>query len=303
MITFMTLKKSWMTRSLQNNLIESWHVIMAIIVLIASLIIILSIDSGNGIRLSIRGAGSGLLVYCLIGFIAQIIDGSLGMAYGVSSSSFLLLMGISPRMATAAVHTAEVFTTGASGISHLALNNIDKKLFLKLLLPGIVGSVAGAYLISNVFDGNILKPYIAAYLLILGIMIFIKGILNKGSVIKEPRHVKALALLGGFFDATGGGGWGPIVTSNIIVQGNNPSKTIGTVNTAEFFVTFVSAGIFLLFVGIENWDIVIGLILGGVIAAPFGALISVKMKKKMLTALVGVLIIISSAISIANFLF
>ena len=177
------------------------------------------------------------LLYCVAGFIAQIIDGTLGMAYGVSSTTFLLHLCVPPAVASASVHTAEVFTTGVSGLSHLHLKNVDKRLFIRLAIPGIVGAVIGAFLLSKVLDGNAIKPFIAGYLLILGILIVIKSI--KEPLFKdEIKSVSALGFFGGLLDSIGGGGWGPIVTTNIIHRGKTPLLTIGTVNTAEFFVAF-----------------------------------------------------------------
>lgn len=237
------------------------------------------------------------LFFVMAGFIAQLIDGALGMAYGVSCSTFLLNLGIPPALASASVHTAEVFTTGVSGLSHLLLKNVNLKLFFKLAVPGVIGSVTGAYLLSNLLDGNFIKPYISAYLLIIGILMLIKSF----KVVKPKDNVKNISLLGiagGFFDAIGGGGWGPIVTSNLIFQGKTPKETIGTVNTAEFFVTFFSTGVFIFFVGIDSWKIILGLILGGVIAAPIGALMVNKINPKALMILVGILIIITSSYTI-----
>jgi uncharacterized protein len=243
---------------------------------------------------------SSFIKFILIGFAAQMIDGTLGMAYGVSCSTMLLNMGVSPRVATAAVHTAEVFTTGVSGLSHLKFKNIDKQLFFRIVITGAIGAIIGAYLISEIFDGKAVKPYIAAYLLILGLSILYRGIRNKPKTETRVKRAEGLALAGGFFDAIGGGGWGPIVTSNIIHQGKNPRETIGTVNTAEFFVTFSSTAIFMFFVGIESWQVVLGLIAGGVIAAPFGAYFASKIKRQVLMVLVGIVITITSGITICN---
>ena len=237
--------------------------------------------------------------FILVGLAAQIIDGTLGMAYGVSCSTFLLNLGVAPRIATAAVHTAEVFTTAVSGLTHLRFKNIDKKLFFRLTITGVVGAVIGAYLISEVFDGKVIKPYIAAYLLVLGIVILIKGIRSRKK--KEEKEIKGaewLALVGGFLDAIGGGGWGPIVTSNIIHQGKNPRETVGTVNTAEFFVAFFSTGVFMFFVGIESWQIVFGLIVGGVIAAPLSAFVISKINRRIFMILIGIVIILTSTFTL-----
>lgn len=237
-------------------------------------------------------------VFVLVGFLAQIVDGTLGMAYGVSCSTLLLNLGIPPKVASAAVHTSEVFTTGVSGLSHIRFQNIDKKLFFRIVFTGVLGAVIGAYLIAEVFEGSVIKPYISGYLLILGVVILIKGIQNKQKEATEVKYAEFLALVGGFLDAVGGGGWGPIVTSNLINQGNNPKETIGTVNTAEFFVTFFSTGVFLFFVGINSWQVVLGLILGGVIAAPIGAYLASRVSKRVLLLLVGMAIIITSAYTI-----
>jgi uncharacterized membrane protein YfcA len=230
-----------------------------------------------------------------VGFFAQLVDGTLGMAYGVSCSTLLLNFGVAPKVATAAVHTAEVFTTGVSGLSHLKFGNIDKKLFLRIVITGVAGAMIGAYLISAVFDGKLIKPYIATYLLVLGIVILVKGILNQPKPESKIKYAEVLALFGGFFDAIGGGGWGPIVTSNLINQGKNPRETIGTVNTAEFFVAFFGTGVFLFFVGIDSWKTVLGLIIGGVIAAPIGAYFASRVNKKTIMILIGAVIILTSS--------
>lgn len=233
--------------------------------------------------------------FILAGFLAQIVDGALGMAYGVTSNSLLLGFGSSPKLASAAVHTAEVFTTGVSGLSHIKFGNFDKTLFFKLAIPGIVSSSIGAYLLGKIIDGSVIKPYVSAYLLILGFVILRKSFKNNVNIKENTKNASIFALIGGFMDAIGGGGWGPIVTSNLINQGNTPSIVIGTVNTAEFFVTFFSAGILIYFSGIQSWQIILGLIFGGIIAAPIGAYITKKVERKNLLIIVGILIILTSA--------
>jgi uncharacterized membrane protein YfcA len=235
------------------------------------------------------------LLLILAGFVAQIIDGALGMAYGVSCSSLLLGIGVPPAIVSASVHTAEVFTTGVSGLSHIFMNNIDKKLFFKLVFTGVAGAIVGTYLISNIFDGKVIKPYIAVYLLLLGIFLFIKSFKNIKAKQSNWRFAPILGFIGAFFDTIGGGGWGPIVSSNLIDKGNSPREVIGTVNTAEFFVTFTSTGIFIFFLGIEAWKPVLALIIGGVIAAPIGAYILKFLKPKTILRLVGILIIATSS--------
>ena len=243
--------------------------------------------------------GREFFIFIAAGFAAQLIDGALGMAYGVSCNSLLLGFGVPPALASASIHTAEVFTTGVSGISHLLLRNVNRRLLLKIAVPGVIGSFAGAFLISNIFDGGIIKPFISAYLLLMGILILRKS-LGKNEIVPQVKtsKVSILGLVGGFFDAIGGGGWGPIVTTNLIHRGNTPKQTIGTVNTAEFFVSFVSTGVFIFFLGVQNWQIVLGLIIGGVIASPIGALFAGKIKPKILMTMVGITIILISAITI-----
>lgn len=280
------------------NKISNRHIGIVIIsmktVLVVFIILQLTLFSEKEIDVSFDEQ---FLLLVFAGFIAQMIDGALGMAYGVSCTSFLLNFGVPPVLASASVHTAEVFTTGVSGLSHLFLKNVNLKLFLRLAIPGVIGSVTGAYILSNVLDGGFIKPYVSAYLFLIGVFILIKSF----KVIKpksESNKVSALGLAGGFFDSIGGGGWGPIVTSNLILRGETPKETVGTVNTAEFFVTFFSTGVFLFFVGVDSWKIIVALIVGGVIAAPFGALMAKKMNPRILMLIVGIVIIITSSYTI-----
>ncbi|MFA9289901.1 MAG: sulfite exporter TauE/SafE family protein [Solirubrobacteraceae bacterium] len=267
------------------------HIGFTIIFLKIGLIIYLICIVLPTINLSTFNFDKSFYGFILAGFFAQMIDGALGMAYGVSCSTLLLNFGLSPKITTAAVHTAEVFTTGFSGLSHLTMNNIDKELFFKIVITGALGAVFGAYVISNFLDGDLIKPYISAYLGILGLIILVKGIRNTQKEFTKVKWPRLLAFFGGLMDAIGGGGWGPIVTSNIINQGKDPKLAIGTVNTAEFFVAFFSTGIFLFFVGIENWQVILGLIIGGSFAAPIGAYLSTKINKKALMVIVGVVLI------------
>jgi len=230
------------------------------------------------------------LLYLLVGFSAQLIDGALGMAYGLSSSAFLMSVGVPPAVASASVHLAEVFTTGASGLSHWKFGNVNKQLFLKLAIPGVLGSAVGAFLLSY-FDGKILKPYIAIYLLIMGVYIFAKAIRKVSETQKEVKGTGFIALFGGFVDSFCGGGWGSVVTGTIIGRGGCPRETIGTTNAAEFLVAFTASAVFAKYVGVDSWQVVLGLILGGIVAAPFGAFILNKINMKTALMLVGALII------------
>lgn len=232
-----------------------------------------------------------------VGFLAQAIDGALGMAYGITATTFLLSTGASPAAASASVHIAEVFTTGLSGISHAKLGNVNKSLFLRLLLPGIIGAVLGAVLITQ-FDGKVLKPFISAYLLLMGLYILRKAYRHVRQR-QQPRHVAPLALFGGFVDAAGGGGWGPVVTSSLIGSGSDPRTTIGSVNFAEFFLTIASATSFILLAGEPStWMMVAGLVFGGLFAAPFAALLCKKLPARTLLTIVGCLITFISAYNI-----
>jgi hypothetical protein len=235
------------------------------------------------------------LLFIGAGFLAQTIDGALGMAYGISSTSLLLSLGVSPAAASASVHIAEVFTSGASGLSHWKFGNVNKKLFRLLLIPGIIGAITGAYILSS-FDGKIIKPYISVYLLVMGFVVIGKA-LRKKAPKKKTKYVGPLALLGGFVDAVGGGGWGPVVTSTLIGSGRDPRYTIGSVNTAEFFIAAAGAGMFTLMIGVDNWRVIIGLLLGGVIASPFAAYVCGKINPKVLMVIVGIVII---ALSVRN---
>ena len=234
-----------------------------------------------------------LLVYIAVGFFAQMIDGCLGMAYGVSSNSFLLSVGVSPAAASASVHTAEIFTTAISGISHWKFGNLDKKLVKRLIIPGVFGGILGAYILTSL-PGDKLKPFIAIYLLFMGIRILYKALHKRTVKTVEPTITKlaVLGLFGGLFDAVGGGGWGPIVTSTLVSDGNSPRKVIGSVNFSEFFVTFSEVITFVITLGLINWQVILGLAIGGVVAAPLGAFFTSKIPPKIMMIVVGCLIIL-----------
>lgn len=233
-----------------------------------------------------------------VGLLAQMIDGALGMAYGVTASSFLLAAGASPLTASGATHLAEVFTTGISGVSHLRMGNVNKKLFLSLVIPGVTGGLIGTYVLGNI-DGAILKPWISGYLLLMGLYVLAKAfrriVLVKTDV--RPSRVVPLALFGSFMDTTGGGGWGPIVTTSLVGAGHDPRTTIGSVNFAEFFLTIAVSAAFFSILDSSIWLTVSGLVLGGMFAAPFAAYVTRHIKTRYLLVLVGTLI---SGISIHN---
>jgi hypothetical protein len=235
-----------------------------------------------------------ILLYILAGFTAQLIDGALGMAYGVTATSFLLSFGVTPAASSASVHTAEVFTSGVSGLMHLKFGNVNTKLFKSLLIPGVIGAILGAYILSSLEQFNyLIKPFVSVYTLALGVIILFKAI-KKDKIRQKIRRIFPLALTGGFLDALGGGGWGPIVSSTLIARGRNPRYTIGSVNLAEFFITLAGSITFIVLIGLTHWAIIIGLILGGLIAAPIAAWLANKIPAKATMILVGIVVIITS---------
>jgi len=241
-----------------------------------------------------------LLPFIAVGFGAQLIDGALGMAYGVISSSLLLTLGVPPKAASAGVHAAETFTTAVSAISHVLHKNVDWKLFWKLLLPGIVGGVSGAYFLSNI-DGNVIRPYILAYLAFIGLWLLYRGLRHSTPHVRDPRYVAPLGLAGGFLDASGGGGWGPVVTSNLLIQGSSPRHTIGTVNTVEFFLTLSISITFLIHLGWETFTTAtVGLLIGGVFAAPLGAWVARHIPARPLLIMVGSVLTLTTGYGILS---
>jgi len=233
-----------------------------------------------------------ILFFVLVGFVAQMIDGALGMAYGVSSNALLLGFGLPPAAASASVHMAEVVTTGVSGISHHLFGNIDRKVIKSLVLPGVIGGVAGAYLLTTI-PVDIIKPVVSVYLVTMGIVILMKGFL-KPAVTPAETPLIPLGLAGGFLDAIGGGGWGPVVTTTLVARGNLPRYTVGSVNAAEFFVATAQSITFILTIGITHWQIVLGLLIGGAAAAPLAAYAARRLPARLMMNMVGVLIILIS---------
>ena len=234
-----------------------------------------------------------LLLFVAVGFAAQMVDGAIGMAYGVISSSVMLSLGVPPATTSACVHAAETFTTAVSGASHWKFGNVDRKLLLRLALPGAIGGAIGAYLLTNL-DGDTIKPFISGYLLLIGLFIVWKALTKRVSEGAEPSTVAPLGFVGGLLDSIGGGGWGPIVTSSLIGQGATPRYAIGSVSLAEFFVTLTISATFIATIGLELWPIISGLILGGVIAAPFAAYATKMLPDKVLMILVGCVVVILS---------
>lgn len=246
------------------------------------------------IEVVFSSVNSEILYYILGGFIAQMIDGALGMAYGVTATTFLLSVGISPAAASASVHASEVFTSGVSGYMHLKFGNVNSKLFKTLVIPGIIGAILGAYVISSLEDyAGYIKPIVSIYTLFLGAIIIRKALIKRQEK-RQLKKVGLLALFGGYLDSIGGGGWGPIVSSTLIASGRHPKYTIGSVNLTEFFVSLASSLTFFTVIGLGYWQVIIGLILGGVVAAPIAARLANKLPIKSMMILVGLVIIIVS---------
>ena len=240
------------------------------------------------------------LLFAVVGFLAQLIDGAMGMAYGVISSTVLISFGVAPASASAAVHAAELFTTAASAGSHVWHRNVNWRLFWTLAPAGILGGVAGTYLLTS-FEGDALRPYVAAYLAVMGVYILIRALFWPPVAVEpEPGVVIPLGAFGGFADAVGGGGWGPVVTTGLVGRGSAPRETIGTVNTVEFFLAAAVSAAFLTALLTGHWEeaegltshawAVAGLIVGGMLAAPLAGYVVRVVPARRLMMLVGIII-------------
>ncbi len=236
-----------------------------------------------------------LLPFIAVGFAAQLVDGALGMAFGVISNTLLVgVLGVPPALASQRVHVVECFTSGISGISHLLHRNIDGRLFVRLLIPGVIGGVTGAYLLSNI-DAGIVKPFVLLYLTGIGLYLLWRGIMYPPRL-REAKLVAPLGLVGGFLDAAGGGGWGPVVTSNLLIQGADPRKVVGTVSSVEFFLTVTVSAAFIWHLGVADLaGATLGLLIGGLLAAPLGAFAAKHFPAKQMLILVGAVLTLTSA--------
>lgn len=236
-----------------------------------------------------------LLPFIAVGFAAQLVDGALGMAFGVITNTLLVaVLGVPPAQASQRVHVVECFTTAVSGISHLLHRNIDGKLFVRLLIPGMAGGLLGAYVLTSL-DADVVKPFVLAYLTGIGVYLLARGLLWPPKI-KEAKYVAPLGLLGGFLDAAGGSGWGPVVTSNLLIQGADPRKVVGTVNSVEFFLTLTVSAAFIYHLGIADVaGATLGLLIGGIIAAPIGAWAAKHFPPKIMLILVGIVLTLTSA--------
>jgi uncharacterized protein len=231
-----------------------------------------------------------LVLLILVGFFAQLVDGALGMAFGLIATTAMLALGMPPAQASALVHTAEIFTTGASGAWHVFHQNVDWPLTIRLGIAGVAGAVLGAWILSNI-DASFMRPFVSIYLLLIGLYILLRATLLSG---RPPRNVwpAPLGFVAGFLDASGGGGWGPVATSWLVGAGLSPRQAIGSVNTAEFFVTVAAATTFLVELGASSVQQLVPLVLGGLFAAPFGGWVAKRLPARGLMFAVGVLIVV-----------
>jgi len=225
----------------------------------------------------------------LVGFVAELVDSTFGMAYGVTSNSFLLSLGLAPAIASATIHQSEVFLTLASGVSHLKAGNVDKRLFRDLVVSGCAGGVLGALILSSAAVPGI-STLVSFYLVLMGLVIILRAF--GLSVFRSIVDARLLGFLGGLLDAIGGGGWGPVVTSTLVANGNDPKRSVGSVNLSEFFVTVSESLTFAVFVGFVNLELVLALLAGGLVAAPLGAYLCKRLPSEKLLVLLGLLLVV-----------
>lgn len=232
-----------------------------------------------------------------IGFLAQLVDGALGMAYGVLTNTALLTMGIPPAQASALVHTAEIFTTGASAASHIYHRNVDWRLVLRLGIAGVLGAILGAWILSNI-DVAAARRLVYLYLFVMGVYILFKSTRIAQTRTAPAGWTMPLGFGAGFLDASGGGGWGPMVTSTLIGSGHAPRQTVGSVNTTEFFVTIAASATFFVEIGASHLHYLVALVLGGILAAPFGGWAVKHVPARALMVAVGTLIVTLSIVQL-----
>jgi uncharacterized membrane protein YfcA len=241
------------------------------------------------------------ILLALVGFAAQLVDGALGMAFGVISTSAMLAMGLPPAQASAVVHTAEIFTTGASAASHIYHRNVDWRLVTRLGIAGVIGAVLGAWILSNV-DSSAAKPFLAVYLFAIGIFILLKAWRLAPARDAPAAWTAPVGFVAGFLDASGGGGWGPVATSTLVGSGHAPRMAVGSVNTTEFLVTIAAATTFFVELGASPWKELLALVIGGLLAAPLGGWMVKRIPARALMVAVGCLVMGLSAWQLVRWL-
>ncbi|AZA86289.1 sulfite exporter TauE/SafE family protein [Chryseobacterium shandongense] len=242
----------------------------------------------------------------LVGVLAEIVAGSMGMGYGVICTTTLLFLGIPPHAVSASIHSAESFTTAAGSISHIRLKNVSKNLVKRLAVPAIFGAIIGAVSLTYLgeYYSKITKTIISFYTLYLGIQIFSNAFKQKqDKKLKRKTNLTRLGLAGGFIDSFAGGGWGPLVTGTLIKNSFTPRFAVGSSTVAKFILTLTAAITFIFTLGIQHWNIILGLLIGGIFTAPFSAMLTAKLPVKSMFIVIGLLVIIMSSITIYKSVF
>lgn len=242
----------------------------------------------------------------LVGVLAEVVAGSMGMGYGVICTTTLLFLGIPPHAVSASIHSAESFTTAAGSISHIQLKNVSKSLVKKLAIPAIIGAIIGAVSLTYLgeYYSKITKTVISFYTLYLGIQILSNAFKHKqDKKLKRKTNLTRLGIIGGFIDAFAGGGWGPLVTGTLIKNSFTPRFAVGSSTVAKFILTITAAITFIFTLGIQHWNIIAGLLLGGIITAPFSAMLTAKLPVKSMFVVIGTLVIVMSSVTIYKSVF
>jgi uncharacterized membrane protein YfcA len=292
-----------------NNKSNKYLLALGALLLIGAVVYILFLNGELDTLLSALNKDHHLFYWMvLVGFLAEIVAGSMGMGYGVICTTILLILNIPPPIISASIHSAESFTTAAGSVSHYKFGNVNKKLTKLLAVPAIIGAVIGALLLSYVGEryAKMTKPVLAAYTMYLGIRILQNAFTKKNGsngIRKKKTNITVLGLIGGFIDSFGGGGWGPLVTGTFIKNGHTPRYVIGSSTVAKFILTLASAVTFIFTVGIHHWNLVAGLLLGGIITAPFSAMLTAKLPVKKMFVAVGIVVIVMSLITIYRTIF
>jgi uncharacterized membrane protein YfcA len=293
--------------STRRKVFNKYTVAIAIIVLgILLTYLFLSAEQLTALQITLKKDNYLFYWMLLAGFCAEIVAGSMGMGYGVICTTILLILNVPPTIISASIHSAESFTSAAGSISHWQLGNVNKKLVKALAIPAIIGAVIGAIALTfaGEYYAKLTKPVIAAYAMYLGFKILRNAYKHKnGNGIKRKTNIPLLALFGGFIDSFGGGGWGPLVTGTFIKNGRTPRYVIGSSTMAKFILTVASAVTFIFTVGIHHWNIVAGLLIGGIITAPFSAMLTSRLPVRKIFIAVGIVVIVMSLITIARSVF
>ena len=293
--------------SSRRKVMNKYMVAVFLVLLVAlSTYLFLSAEQLTALQDALRQGNYLFYWMLLVGFGAEIVAGSMGMGYGVICTSLLLILNVPPPVVSASIHSAEAFTSAAGSISHWQLGNVNKKLVKALAIPAIIGAVIGALLLTYVGEkyAKVTKPFIAAYTIYLGIKILQNAFKKKKiSQQKKKSNITVLGLIGGFIDSFGGGGWGPLVTGTFIKNGHTPRFVIGSSTVAKCILTVASAVTFIFTIGISHWNVVAGLLIGGIVTAPFSAMLTAKLPTKKMFVAVGVVVIFCGLVTIYRAIF